>query len=267
MTLATTNKPPFYQRLRDYYEAVGKCLYNQAEIAAVFPNPSDKGGSRETIYAEFLNNHLPSSCNILLGGFLFDLCGNESKQLDIIVTSNTCLQYRLPVEDNIKEFACTEGSLAVVSVKSDLDSRNLIDALENLASIPPMQSLENRTSLLISIPNYEDWPYKIIYAHKGTSIEALNNSLNEYYLHHPNIPITRRPNLIHVNGKGCIVRIPPGGSKNRCGTILTEHTFYPMSHPSNVYALMHAISNIQPYCLSSPYIITTYHSMIDNIPF
>lgn len=236
-------------------------------MAAIFPNPSDKGGSREAIYSEFLKKHLPSSCNILLGGFLFDLQGNESKQLDVIITNNTCLRYRLPVEDSIKEFACTEGSLGVVSIKSDLDARNLIDCLKNLASIPPMQSLEGRINPVYTISNYEDWPYKIVYAHKGNSIEGLCNSLNEYYINYPDIPITRRPNLIHVNGQGYILRISAGGNKTRNGKILVEHTFYPMNDTTNVYALMDAINKIQTRCVASSDIITTYSSMIDNIHF
>jgi hypothetical protein len=183
----------FYNRLKSYYKSVGTILYQQAEISAIYPNPSDKGVIRETIYSEFLRNHLPSSCNILLGGFLFDCDGSESRQLDIIVTTSTCLRYRLPVENVIKEFACTEGALAVVSVKSNLDTRELFDTLENIASIPSSQSLEGRSSPMLSIPNYADWPYKIIYAHKGISIETLCDSLNKYYTEHPNIPFTRRP--------------------------------------------------------------------------
>lgn len=257
----------FYKRLKSYYQTIGEILHHQAEISAVYPNPTDKGYFRETIYSEFLKNHLPSSCNIVLGGFLFDLNGNESKQLDVIVTNSTCLRYRLPVNHIIKEFACTEGSLAVISVKSDLDSRGLIDTLDNLASIPPNQSLEGRVSPLMSIPNYADWPYKIVYAHKGTSIEALHQSLNKFYLERTSIPITRRPNLIHVNRKGCIIRIPPGGGKLRNGDMVPEHTFHPMNDPTNAYALMCAIQNIQLNSIASNHIIFNYNSMLDQISF
>jgi hypothetical protein len=58
----------FYNRLKSYYQTVGTLLYQQAETAAIYPNPGDKGFFRETIYSEFLKNHLPSSCNIIQGG-------------------------------------------------------------------------------------------------------------------------------------------------------------------------------------------------------
>jgi hypothetical protein len=167
----------------------------------------------------------------------------------------------------MKEFSCTEGALAVASVKSNLDSRELIDSLENLASIPPTQTLDGRISPLMNIPNYADWPYKIIYAHKGISIESLLHSLNKFYLEHPEIHFTRRPNLIHVNGNGCIVRIPPGGGKLRNGQSVLENTFHQIYDQTNTYALMYAIQNIQLQSISSHHIIFNYNSMIDKISF
>lgn len=132
----------FFSRLKSYYTSVGKILYHQAEISAIYPNPSDKGFFRESIYSEFLKNHLPSSCNIVLGGFLFDFEGKESKQLDIIVTTSTCLRYRLPTESVIKEFACIEGSLAIVSVKNE-------------HSFHPISELTNAYALMYAIQNIQ----------------------------------------------------------------------------------------------------------------
>ncbi len=257
----------FYQRLKEYYQDIGEKMVSEAKISSVLPNPSDKGSARETVYFNFLKDSLPISCNIALGGYLFDLTGRESKQLDIIVTNSTSLKYRVPIGGTEKEFACVEGSLAVAEVKSNLDAKELLDALKKIASIPPMMPLEGRIPSILTIPNYDDWPYKIIYAHKGNRLETLCQSLNEFYSEHSTIPFTRRPNLIHVNGAGYIAYIGPKGRQLRNGKTVPAYTFYQMSDSTNVWALMEAIKEIQIRSLSSQYILHHYSSMIDKIHF
>jgi len=79
----------FFDRLRAYYTKVAEVLRGEADATSIFPNPTDIGTSRESIYKEFLKQHLPSKCNVFLGGYLFDDDGAESKQLDIIITTDT----------------------------------------------------------------------------------------------------------------------------------------------------------------------------------
>lgn len=258
---------PFYQRLKLHYESIGETLKAQAKSSAIFPNNPDSGSSREKAYLSFLRKQRPSSCNIIEGGFLFDLDGRESKQIDIIVTNHTSIRYRLPIEEATKEFACVEGALAVVSMKSTLNTPELFKALEEMASIPSTAPLKGRIPFFVNIPNYADWPYKIIYAHEGIALETLCKSLNKFYLDCPNIPFSRRPNLIHVNGIGCVVRIVPGGEKLRNGDTVPEHTFHQISDLTNVYALKRAIDNIQSNAVLSQYILLNYSEMIDKIDF
>jgi hypothetical protein len=160
----------FFARLHDYYSAVGKVLRDEASAASVFRNTTDIGSSREDVYRKLLKEHCPSKCNILAGGFLFDEEGNESKQMDIIITTDTCPQFNM----FNKTFACVEGALACVSVKSNLDRDQLLDSFENLASIPPTKPLNQRASPLIKIDDYEDWPYKVIYASNGSKWRTIN---------------------------------------------------------------------------------------------
>jgi hypothetical protein len=120
----------FYERLKTYYSKIGEVLRGEADAASIFPNTTDIGMSRQRIYAEFLRLHLPSSCNVYFGGFLFNLDGEESDQIDVIVTSDICPQYNFHnPKGRGKSFACIEGSLAVVSLKSNLDSTQLKEAL------------------------------------------------------------------------------------------------------------------------------------------
>jgi hypothetical protein len=264
---------PFYERLKAYYIQVGAVLRGEAAAASIFPNTTDKGFSREQVYAEFLRTHLPSSCNVFFGGFVFNLDGDESKQIDLLVTSDTCPQFNFhnPRGDG-KTFACIDGLLAVASIKSMLDSRELIDSLENIASLPCKTPLDSqKKSFLLSIPNYDDWPFKIIYASDGILPETARQTLETFYNSHSHIPISSRPNLIHVAGKYNAVRIEAGGGKTRDGTVLQEHTFHFVTDNTNsstidVFALAYAVQNIQKKAVAAAHIMLTYDAILENIP-
>ena len=148
---------PFFERLTTYYESVGSVLRGQAAVAAVFPNATDIGLARERLYLRFLEDHLPDSCTGTLGGFLFGLDGTESSQMDIIVTCNVAPKYKFGTGDGGKSFACIDGALAVASVKSNLTSTELKEALANIASLPQKADLAGRAMPLLTIPSYEDW--------------------------------------------------------------------------------------------------------------
>ncbi len=164
----------FFDRLRSYYIKVAEVLRGEADAASVFANTTDIGMSRELAYAEFLKQHAPSKCNVFLGGFLFDDDGDESKQLDIIITTDTAPRFNFHNKDGAgKSFSPVEGTLGVVSVKSTLNKAELFDALGGIASIPPTRPLGNRVNALLNIKKYDDWPVKIIYSSKGIAPETL----------------------------------------------------------------------------------------------
>jgi hypothetical protein len=164
----------FFQRLRAYYLQVAAVLRGEAEAALIFPNPTDIGMSRERVYAEFLRQHAPSKCNVFLGGFLFGNDGSESAQLDVIVTTDTTPRFNFHNPDGQgKSFSPVEGTVAVASIKSTLNKNELEGALAGIARIPPTGPLAGRVTLGFAIRNYDDWPYKIIYASDGISCRVL----------------------------------------------------------------------------------------------
>ena len=115
----------FFHRLRSYYMKVAEVLRGDADAASIFPNTTDVGMSRELIYADFLRQHAPSKCNVFLGGFLFDDNGVESKQLDVIVTTDTAPRFNFHNREGVgKSFSPVEGTLGVASIKSNLDKLN-----------------------------------------------------------------------------------------------------------------------------------------------
>ena len=52
-------------------------------------NPTAVGTDREEIYRRFLERHVPKSCEVFRGGYIFNLEGVRSRQIDVIVTAGS----------------------------------------------------------------------------------------------------------------------------------------------------------------------------------
>lgn len=258
---------PFYARLTQYYSDIGAVLRGEAQAASVFPNSTDIGQSRETVYAEILRHHLPSSCNVTFGGFLFGQAGDESKQLDIIVTDSSSLQYNFHRGGAGKSFACVDGCIAVVSVKSNLDSRELVDSLKNIASLPEKLPLGTRGQPGLNFGSYQDWPLKIIFAHEGVDPRTALQTLKKFYKQHNEIPRWRRPNLIHVAGKYVAMREDPVDGEGSDFLDAGEGINYRFCKDKpDLLGLLSAFQHIQLVALTSRHVLTTYTKMIEHIP-
>ncbi len=260
----------FYTRLRNYYLKVAEVLRGDAEAAAVFPNTTDIGVSRERVYADFLRQHAPSKCNVFLGGFLFHIDGTESKQLDVIVTSDTAPRYNFHNRDGGgKSFSPVEGTLGVASIKSTLDKAQLQDALAGMASIPPTEPLGNRINPLFDIVEYDDWPYKVVYASSGLTANTILGHLNDYYLANPEVPISRRPNLVHVAGQYAIFKAGPGMSMYHRATSqstpLEPGSFHIFPTDSDVQAICWVLNGLQTNATASSHINFSYHDIINRL--
>jgi len=255
---------PFFTRLKAYYEAVGKVLKGEADAASIFPNAGDIGQSRERIYAEILRQHCPSKCNIISGGFLFDEDGAESKQIDLIVTTDVNPQFNLlGGDEGGKNFACVEGTLACISVKSMLNGDELTDSLINLASIPATRPLVGRIAANVILGNYPDWPYKVIYASSGLSAETISEHLNEFFIAHPEIPEERRPNIIHVAGKYIIIR--SAGGELLDGVPQERGSFAVVLDKPDVHGIIWTVDAIQKRATASAYIIFDYSFILNRV--
>lgn len=257
---------PFFDRLQKYFLDVGRVLRGQANVAAVFPNSSDIGNSREQIYGSFLKEHLPSSCVVVYGGFLFNLNGDESKQIDIIITNDVSPQYVFNSQcGQAKTFRCIEGCIAVASIKSNLNTHELFDSLENIASLPDKQPLGNRGNPMIDLSDYEDWPFKIIYASDGISLANLYSKIDTFYKKKPHISYFNRPNLIHVAGKYNLIRTPPEGSKTRSGKTVPGNIFFPNDKHPDVLALPYTVQKIQLHAMKSQHILFNYGDLLNSL--
>lgn len=263
-----------FERLRAYYGKVGAVLRGEAEAASIFPNTSDIGTSRERVYAEFLRQHVPSKCNVFLGGFVFANDGSESKQLDVIVTADTTPQFNFNNPDGSgKSFAPVEGTLAVASIKSVLNKQGLIDALEGIASIPESQPLGKRLSPTFAITDYEDWPYKIIYATEGVSLDTLNENLNAFYAENPSIPEGRRPNIIHVSGKYIVQKLSneitlvsrSGDTPAEAEEELEKAQYVATTIEPDLQGILWVLQEIQRRSAMSAHIYHNYGNLINSV--
>lgn len=263
---------PFLERLHKYFASVNKVLEAKAEASSIFANSGDIGTSRESVYMEFLQQHLPPACNIQKGGFLFGQTGDESKQLDIIITSNHCPQYRFLESNEHKSFACVDGAVAAVTVKSTLDKKQLFDALGNLASIPALRP--DADALLFALPmqyhfgDSDEFPFKIVYASDGLSLETTRAHLDQFYADHPEIPVTRRPNLIHVAGKFHLARAGKQGAEDlRSGRRFEPHCYVGPPESDGVYPLCYAVAEIHRFGSAIQRMQLQYENLYNAIPY
>ena len=270
VNIGTQMTGQFFERLQAYYLQVAAVLRGEADAASVFPNATDIGTSRERVYAEFLRQHAPSKCNVFFGGFLFGEDGSESKQLDVLVTTDTTPRFNFHNRDGHgKSFSPVEGTLAVASIKSMLNKNELEDALVGIASIPPTIPLEGRVNPSLNIRNYDDWPYKIIYASDGISAATLLNHLNSYYRNNSDIPLGRRPNVIHVSGKYVIFRAIEGMGLKEVSRLTEEKleigSFVLCTRHVDIPGMLWVLDGLQQRASLSTHILYKYSNIINQV--
>jgi hypothetical protein len=256
---------PFFERLQDYFAAVSEALRRKSEAARVFPNVADVGSSRERLYAEFLRQSLPSACNVLSGGFLFNHEGVESGQMDVIVTADTCPQFNFLNEDRQgKTFSCIDGTLAVASLKSTLTKATLHEAIANLASLPPKRPLtKEMVNPKVIISEYDDWPYKIIFAPAGESSEKIWDALTAYFAKHRSL-VVASPNLVHVAGKYSIFRTGTTPSQFVDGKVVPPFTWVEEADPTDASPFGRVIVEIQQRLSASRHILFDYNEVLSK---
>ena len=255
---------PFFQRLLDYWDRVGTVLRGESAAASIFPNSSDVGSARERLYVDFLLAHIPAFCTVKLGGFAFGSDGSESKQVDVLVASGGAVQFDFHNRDRSgKSFASVEGLIAAVSLKSYLDGRELLDSVQNLASIPVVSPLGKRKHpLLPDILEYDSWPFKVIYAPDGISLDSAMVHLQQAVA---DVPPVRWPDLVHVCGKYVIVKTGAKGGTTRDGTIVAPHSFHPMTIRPDTIAFSMVVERIQSMEQSMRFMLFN-HSLLDRLP-
>jgi len=227
----------------------------------------DKGLAREAAYAEVMRQLLPTSCEVALGGFLFGHEGHESRQMDILVYSDLALQYRVGTSSpQGKTFTCVDGAVGAVSVKSKLDGDSLRDALDCIESIPAKLPLEGRVPPFVKLGGYWDWPHKVVVAFDGLSQETILGHIEEFYAARGDTPQGKRPHVVHVLGKYCIVRTASEGEETRLGMQLPPNEFVICSNDPDLLGLAKAVTGMHRVAMAMRWLKTDYAELFDRTP-
>ena len=249
--MTNSSKQNVYLELARYYASVAEQLTSEGRQASLLENTTAVGTDREEIYRRFLERHLPSACEVVRGGYLFDLNGIPSKQIDVMVTAGVAPRFQMASAN--QAIAPLEGAVAVVEVKSKLDKGELHRALENIASVPTLPNPNKALNPQVagSVPYWtRDWPYKIVFAFDAdTGVATMMEHLNRY-IEDNDIPHERRPSIIHVLGKYFIVRIKPGHLVENIDQSLVdsqpqEWSYHTFDWEPDVQALAHILPQIQ----------------------
>lgn len=236
----------FTERFRQYLLDLVKVLRGEESAAKVFANATDNGQCKEGALRDILSYHIPSSCNIFLGGFLFNLAGDESKQLDIIITDSQSLNFNLHNKGGDgKSFACVDGCISVISSKSYLNKNETFEALENVASIPNGTILNDVNSDgRINLSGLNDGPIKVIFALDGVRSDTMASYLHDFYNDNPDIPNNKKPNYIHILGKYTLVRLIRS-IPNDEGVMTQIGRYCKREHDADLYFLSSLLTGIE----------------------
>lgn len=269
-----TTKNILQKIAQQYFQGIADEISNVKKISSVFPNPSDIGDARENILLNFLKNHLPARCSVVRGGFVFDVNGNTSGQIDLLVINDFAIKFSYfdQHSKNSKNIQTIEGCLAAVSVKSTLNKKELEDGLKNLSSIPQMPKDLKINPMINNKETYFDFPRKIIFSFSGQGVEETLMQINEFYTKNKSFGDFQKADLIVVNNAYCIQKVYKGGGITRDGTIIPEgayHSMWSIENKENFGALplLWMIMKIQETVRFTSHILFDYQKYFDSIDF
>jgi uncharacterized protein DUF6602 len=197
------NNKHFYDNFDDYLISIKNGLINLRDTSGIMNQSVDKGILREQAVGKFLKNHMPSFCNVFYGGYLFNLEGEVSSQIDIIMNSGTSPQFKLQEGGIDKSFGCIEGTIGVVEVKTNLDKQRLIETLNTFSTIPKQQPFgEIIKPPGLEVPSYGYWPYKILIAFDGINRNSITEYIHEFLDENPGLDNSRLPDIIYIVDQG-----------------------------------------------------------------
>lgn len=193
-----------------YFESECRAMVHDRNAKkSLFSNPADIGKAIEGVYREFLKQHVPAKSDILEGGYVFDVAGRRSHQMDIIVHSGDSHRFR---DTNGQACATLEGTVADIEVTSLLTKKKIDDELKKFAHIPPMaqfRGLGNRREFETNPDIKEFWsdvPYKAVIAFDGVNAVTALDQINSFYAINDHIPTARRLNVLHMLDRYCIIK-------------------------------------------------------------
>jgi len=200
----------------------------------IHKNRPDKGDLREDELKDCLERYIPKKFTISKGGFIFDSNGNQSNQIDLLITTDYTLQFQHGKNMNRKSFNCVEGCLCAISIKSKLTKKDLYNAMENLGSIPTTKKFQKNPAYDNLDELLKPLPLKVIFGFDGISYEKIKKYVDEYFIQNK-IPSEKKPHFIIVNNKS-ILQMGGRGMMNAAGNPISEGKYlgYSLKHTKYV---------------------------------
>jgi len=260
----------FFERIQKYFQGISDKFEASISSSSVFPNKPDKGETRENILKSFFEKHLPRNTTANKGGFIFNLDGNESKQIDLFITNDSTLQFKEFGESNKngKTFNFVGGCIAAITIKSVLDKNGILDSLENLASIPKFPNTNGKLppNLRVNPELVENLPLKIVFGFNGISLEKTIEHINKFYIKN-SYPRYKRADVIVLNNQFIIVKTGRKGSNLRDGTKIPSGIYHGMNGSLiGSYSLLYILLKIQRAAQISNFILLNVNSLLDKLP-
>ena len=259
-----------FEEIADYFEAVSAQLEGDARQAKLFDNASVVGGIREEVYQRFLERHLPKSCDVFRGGYVFNVEGMTSHQTDVIVTSGLAPRFKMGSSE--LAIAPIEGAVCLAETKSNLDKAELVKSLDALRELPPINQNAVAVNPGLKTPRHYAWdvPYKVIFAYKGSEAQTIHQHIVTYYENNPDVPQERRPSLVHVLGQYAIFRIADDLTVTDADGTMARHQravggYYPFSRDCDLIAMTMMLTTILENLFLANHTLVRYRKYSPNI--
>jgi len=179
-------------------------------LTSLIEHKGAKGTAHEDIIRQFLSDYLPEAFEIGTGEIV-NLSGNRSDQTDLIIFDRLNCP-KLVQAGDIRVYPA-EGVLAVIEVKSTLDSDSLVDSIENIIHAKELKkSAYYRTGNIVNTwmmygKTYEHFPMMgYIFAYESIDLDLLVRKLDEKNIS-LGIPPEHQADAICLLDKGVIAHV------------------------------------------------------------
>jgi len=153
--------------LLKYYSGILSQLNAEVQkVNSLFEHQGLKGAGNEEALVGLLKKFIPKKYGVS-SGIVIDSEGNQSKQCDIIIYDN----YNFPeiLSLSYSKFFPVDLVLAVIEVKTSLDSKKAEIALENIDSVKKLKYIQKGVRLQPTEPDIEITGDSILWDVKDTS--------------------------------------------------------------------------------------------------
>lgn len=189
--------------LRTYLEEChNSLLADFKRTTAAGNHGGDLGENREQLIVDFINKNQPRRLNAIRGGQVIGLNSEPSKQIDVLVTHDSTIEFRA----DHKSYRVAEAILAGIAIKSNLTRESLKDDFKNLASIPKpshavLKLSHSDAAGLFNIYS-RSFPHRMIIGWNGATAETLLSALNEAAAENLDIHVSNYPDVVANLGQG-----------------------------------------------------------------